>query len=154
MRTRIAQKLYRSFRSAESSLLLSELQIALEVMQKFDHLPLCPPSVIAIRIGDKRTMAAIRLFHKHQVGICGDFLARFGKQAHEWIVRSMQNQSRDSNAINHIRRGRARIVIHRPFETAVVRRDLVVKLSQATQSAQTLCIKLSRKQLRFIAESP
>src|SRR5580704_14037802 len=123
-----------------------------EPAQELDDPPLRPPAVVAIGVGNERTVAAIGALDEFQVRICENLFPRLRNEPHERIVGGMHDQAGNRYAVDDIGGRRARIVVHGAFEATIVGGDLIVELAQAAHAAQPRRVELSRKQPSLLPE--
>src|SRR6202011_225411 len=99
-------------------------------------------------------MSAIFGFEEPDVAIAQNLLAGRGENSDKRIVGGMQNESRHGNAIQNMGGGGAVIIIVGACESAVVRRDSVVKIAQACDAAQPRSVKDPGKQTSLGTHPP
>ena len=98
----------------------------------------------------KRAVAAIVGFDKSNVRVQRNLSPSFRRDPYERIVRRVHDQRWNRDAIEHVNRRSAVVVIVDAGETAIVRRHLVIKLAQAPDAAQAADIEVSGKQPRLL----
>ena len=114
-------------------------------MQELDYLLFGPVAIIAVGLAEERTVPAIFGFYESDVGVGEDFFPRLGQDADEGIVGSVQYQGGDRDAVDHVSRRRASVVINCPRESAIVRSHYVIEIAQAGEAAQAGDVEMSRK---------
>src|SRR5205085_5833718 len=98
-------------------------------------------------------MAAIFGFEEGNVRIGQDFLPRLGKDADKRVVGRVQNEGGDGDAIYHVRRSGALVIIHCAGKAAVVSGNLVIKFAKSGHTAQTRSLEYLGKQSCFRAKT-
>jgi hypothetical protein len=93
---------------------------------------------------------AIAGLDEHDVRVRGNLPPRLRRDANEGIVCRVQNQRRNRDAIDHVRRRSAIIVIVDAGEAAIVSRHLVIELAQAADAAQAAHVEVLGKQPRLL----
>src|ERR1700674_1463999 len=94
-------------------------------------------------------MAAVFGFEEGNIRIGQNFLSRLRKDADKRVVGRVQNESGDGDAIHHVRRSGARVIINCASKAAVVSCNLVIKFAQSGHTAQTRSLEYFGKQSRF-----
>ena len=87
-------------------------------------------AVVTIRLGKKRTVAAVCRLYKGDVGIRQNSPTALRQNADEGIIGGMQNKRRHSNAIQDWSGSRSRVIVVRTLEAAVVGGDFIVEIAQ------------------------
>ena len=103
-----------------------------------------------VMLANEGAMTTIASLNEVDVGISGEFAARFWGDADERIVGGVQDQRGHADPIDDMRRRSSVIIVGNIAKTAVVGRDLVVELSQASEAAKTVGIEVLRKYTRFL----
>ena len=120
---------------AETALRASDVIVGYELYLTWIRPWIEGKAIFSIALTQERAMAAVFRFNVGDVWIRDNLLPRLRQKANKRIVRGVQDERGDADAVENVSGSGPVVVVISAGKTAIVGRDLVVKIAQAGNAA-------------------